>query len=90
VILKNEFSSISAEYEMKMNPISVASGVYNWEAADKIVAYGNNNGINVHGHALVWHMAVPNWLANYQGTDAEFSNEVKNTLQMLLPIMQGK
>ena len=53
IILKNEFSSISAEYEMKMDPISTASGVYNWTAADKIVAYGNSNGINVHGHALV-------------------------------------
>ncbi|WP_286969951.1 endo-1,4-beta-xylanase, partial [Flavobacterium sp. UBA4854] len=30
VILKNEFSSISAEYEMKMDQISVSSGVYNW------------------------------------------------------------
>ncbi|MFY7729754.1 MAG: endo-1,4-beta-xylanase [Flavobacterium sp.] len=90
VILKNEFSSISAEYEMKMNPISVASGVYNWEAADKIVTYGSNNGINVHGHALVWHMAVPNWLANYQGTDAEFSNEVKKYITDVVTHYAGK
>lgn len=90
VILKNEFSSISAEYEMKMDPISTASGVYNWTAADKIVAYGNKNGINVHGHVLVWHNAVPSWLANYTGTDAEFTAEVKKYITDVVTHYAGK
>ena len=89
-ILKNEFSSISAEYEMKMNPISISSGVYNWTAADKIVAYGNANGINVHGHALVWHLAVPDWLTNFSGTDAEFAGEVKKYITDVVTHYAGK
>lgn len=89
-ILKNEFSSISAEYEMKMNPISISSGVYNWAAADKIVAYGNANGINVHGHALVWYQAVPNWLTNFSGTDAEFASEVKKYITAVVTHYAGK
>lgn len=90
VILKNEFSSITAEYEMKMNPISTASGVYNWSAADKIVAYGNANGINVHGHALVWHQAVPDWLKTFSGTDAEFAAEVKKYITDVVTHYAGK
>lgn len=90
VVLKNEFSSITAEYEMKMNPISTASGVYNWTAADKIVNYGNDNNINVHGHALVWHNAVPDWLKNYKGTDAEFSLEVKKYITDVVTHYAGK
>ena len=90
IILKNEFSSISAEYEMKMDPISTASGVYNWAAADKIVAYGNANGINVHGHALVWHNAVPNWLKYFSGTDAEFALEVKKYITDVVTHYAGK
>ena len=89
-ILKNEFSSISAEYEIKMNPISISSGVYNWTAADKIVAYGNANGINVHGHALVWHLAVPDWLTNFSGTDAEFAAEVKKYITDVVTHYAGK
>lgn len=89
-ILKNEFSSISAEYEMKMNPISISSGVYNWTAADKIVAYGNANGINVHGHALVWHNAVPNWLTNFSGTDAAFTAEIKKYITDVVTHYAGK
>jgi endo-1,4-beta-xylanase len=90
VILKNEFSSISAEYEMKMDPISTASGVYNWTAADQIVAYGNANDINVHGHALVWHNAVPQWLKDFPGTDAEFALEVKKYITDVVTHYAGK
>lgn len=90
IILKNEFSSISAEYEMKMDQISTASGVYNWSVADKIVAYGNTNGINVHGHALVWHNAVPQWLKNFSGTDAEFALEVKKYITDVVTHYAGK
>ena len=90
VILKNEFSSISAEYEMKMDQISTSSGVYNWTVADKIVAYGNSNGINVHGHALVWHNSVPTWLANYSGTDADFALEVKKYITDVVTHYKGK
>lgn len=90
VILRNEFSSISAEYEMKMDQISTASGVYNWTVADKIVAYGNSNGINVHGHALVWHNSVPQWLKDFSGTDAEFAAEVKKYITDVVTHYAGK
>ncbi|MFD0835626.1 endo-1,4-beta-xylanase [Mariniflexile aquimaris] len=90
VVLKNEFSSLTAEYEMKMNPISTGSGSYNWVAADKIVKYGNDNGINVHGHALVWHNAVPNWLTNFSGTNAEFTMEVKKYITDVVTRYAGK
>ncbi|WP_299435105.1 endo-1,4-beta-xylanase [uncultured Maribacter sp.] len=89
-VLKNEFSSITAEYEMKMNPISTGSGTYNWSAADKIVQYGNDNGINVHGHALVWHNAVPDWLSNFSGTDSEFALEVKKYITDVVTRYAGK
>lgn len=90
VVLKNEFSSITAEYEMKMNPISTGSGQYNWTAADKIVAYGNTNGINVHGHALVWHNAIPDWLKNFKGDDAAFALEVKKYITDVVTHYAGK
>lgn len=89
-VLKNEFSSITAEYEMKMNPISTGSGSYNWAAADKIVKYGNDHGINVHGHALVWHQAVPDWLTNFSGTNAEFALEVKKYITDVVTRYAGK
>lgn len=90
IVLKNEFSSITAEYEMKMNPISTGSGTYNWTASDRIVKYGNDNGINVHGHALVWHQAVPDWLNNFSGTNAEFTLEVKKYITDVVTRYAGK
>lgn len=90
IVLKNDFSTITAEYEMKMDQISVSSGVYKWDVADKIVAYGNTNGINVHGHTLIWHVTVPDWLTNFSGTDAQFALEVKKYIQDVVTHYKGK
>lgn len=89
-ILKKEFSSISAEYEMKMNVILPSKGNYNWSKIDAIVDYAIANGINVHGHALVWHESMPDWLKNYTGTNAEFEQEVKNYITAVLTRYKGK
>lgn len=89
-ILKREFSSITAEYEMKMNIILPTKGNYDWSKSDAIVDYAIANGINVHGHALVWHNSVPDWLANYTGTNAEFEQEVKDYITAVLTRYKGK
>ncbi|WP_147676107.1 endo-1,4-beta-xylanase [Algibacter pacificus] len=89
-ILKKEFSSISAEYEMKMNIIEPTKGNYDWSKADAIVDYAVANGINVHGHALVWHESAPDWLKNYTGTNDEFEQEVKNYITAVLTRYKGK
>lgn len=90
VVLKREFSSISAEYEMKMNIIQPTKGNYDWSKIDAIVDYAVANGINVHGHALVWHESTPDWLANYTGTNAEFEQEVKDYITAVLTRYKGK
>ncbi|MDV7187974.1 endo-1,4-beta-xylanase [Lutibacter sp. TH_r2] len=89
-ILKNEFSSISGEYEMKMNIIQPTKGNYDWSKSDALVDYATANGINVHGHALVWHESTPDWLENYTGTDAEFEQEVKDYITAVLTRYKGK
>lgn len=89
-ILKNEFSSISAEYEMKMNVILPSKGNYDWSKSDVIVDYAIANGINVHGHALVWHESTPDWLENYTGTNEEFEQEVQDYITAVLTRYKGK
>lgn len=89
-ILKNEFSSISAEYEMKMNVILPTKGNYDWSKADAIVNYADANGLNIHGHALIWHESTPEWLKNFTGTDAEFEQEVKEYITKVVTRYKGK
>ena len=35
---------------------------FNWAPADKIVAFAQENGLKVRGHALVWHQQTGDWI----------------------------
>jgi endo-1,4-beta-xylanase len=89
-ILKTYFSSITSEYEMKMNRMHPSEGNFDFTAADAIVNFGVDNGINVHGHALIWHNATPSWVENFSGSDAEFEAMVKNYITTTVKRYKGK
>jgi len=61
-VLSRHFNYLTAEYEMKWDPIERTRGVNDFAAGDAIVAYGQANGMQIKGHALVWHNAVPGWV----------------------------
>ncbi len=89
-LITTEFSSITAENEMKMEAIFTGPGTYNWTQADAIVDYAVANNINVHGHALVWHGSVPSWMNSYTGTDAEFEQLVHDYITAVVTRYVGK
>ncbi|MGQ1784270.1 MULTISPECIES: endo-1,4-beta-xylanase [unclassified Saccharicrinis] len=90
VVLKREFSSITAEYQMKMNIMYPNEGAYDWTESDAIVDYAFNNSFNLHGHALIWHNATPDWVVNYSGTDAEFETIVEDYIKTVVTRYKGK
>ncbi|WP_100613319.1 endo-1,4-beta-xylanase [Confluentibacter citreus] len=80
-LLNKEFNSITAENDMKMGAMFTGPDTYDFSKGDAIVNYAKTNGLRVHGHALVWHASIPNWLKNYTGTDAEFEAQVKGYIK---------
>ena len=60
-LLAAQFSSLTAENKMKPGTIGVAEGKYNFEPADRIVAFAQAQGIAVRGHTLVWHFRSGDW-----------------------------
>ena len=50
------------ELHMKWNSLSSQPGVYDFAAADKLVAFCSSAHIKVRGHTLVWHDALPAWV----------------------------
>ena len=76
-IARSVFSSLTAEYEMKMRHLSTGPGVYIWDKADALVDFATSHGMQVHGHALVWHESTPLWVENFTGTDEAFEAAVK-------------
>lgn len=61
-IIKTHFNSISPENVLKMGPVHPEQDRYNFEPADKFVAFGVNNEMSIIGHALVWHSQAPDWI----------------------------
>ncbi|MDX1469872.1 MAG: endo-1,4-beta-xylanase [Flavobacteriaceae bacterium] len=78
--LLNDYNSITAENDMKMYAIFRGPDDFDFSLGDAIVGYAIENGLRVHGHALVWHpsYAIPDWLENFTGTDDEFEALIKN------------
>src|SRR5690606_8045734 len=49
-IAKTQFNSIVAENVMKSGRIQAKEGEFNFELADKFVAFGEQNDMHIHGH----------------------------------------
>ncbi|WP_053975461.1 endo-1,4-beta-xylanase [Mangrovimonas xylaniphaga] len=82
-VLLNDYNSITAGNDMKMYNMYMGPNSYDWSDGDAIVAYAKDNDLRVHGHTLLWHpeYAIPNWLENFSGTDAEFETLIKDYIQ---------
>lgn len=61
-ILAAQFDSISPENVLKWERVHPGPDTYNFELADKYVAFGEKNHMFIVGHNLVWHSQVPNWV----------------------------
>lgn len=57
----DQFSSITPEYELKLDQIAPTEGTLNFDAADRVVDWALANNMSVRGHALVWHAATPDY-----------------------------
>ena len=76
-VAEHVFSSLTAEYEMKMEPLFTGPNTFAWDGADALVNYAEAQGMQVHGHTLVWHQTAPAWLENFSGDDAAFEDIVR-------------
>jgi len=56
------FNYLTAEWEMKWDPVQKVPGVFDFSGGDAIVAFAESRGMRVKGHALVWHGATPKWV----------------------------
>ena len=66
-IVSTFFSSITAENAMKMAYLHPAPDRYAFDNADVLVEWARQEGLVVHGHALVWHNQAPDWMNTLEG-----------------------
>jgi endo-1,4-beta-xylanase len=60
-VIKENFNAIVAENCMKPGPIHPKEDFFNFEPADKFVAFGEKYHMFITGHCLLWHSQAPVW-----------------------------
>ena len=68
-VFDRHFNYVTAEYEMKWDPIERVRGSEDFLGGDAIASYAAGMGMKLKGHALVWHGAVPGWANGLSNAD---------------------
>jgi len=61
-LVARHFNSITPENILKWEVVHPEPGRYDFEAADRYVAWGEQHGMQIIGHTLVWHCQTPEWV----------------------------
>lgn len=90
LLVIKEYNSITPENAMKIGTIHPAKDTYNWADADYLVNFAQQNNQRVHGHTLVWHQSLPDWVTNFSGDSAAWENLLKTHIQTVVTHFKGK
>ena len=69
-VIPAEFNSITAENIMKCEVIHPGWDRYNFDQADKFVAYGKRKNMFIIGHNLIWHSQLAPFVSEIQSSDS--------------------
>jgi endo-1,4-beta-xylanase len=93
-LIESQFNSISPENVLKWERVHPELGRYDFDLADKYVAFGQEHHMFIVGHTLVWHSQVPVWVfqddnGNMLGRDALLAR-LKDHIDTVVGRYKGK
>lgn len=69
--MMKQFNSFVLENEAKPEAMHPEENRYNFSTVDKFVDFGEEYGVRLRGHTLLWHAQVPDWFFFKKGTSGE-------------------
>jgi len=69
-LIKQQFNAVTPENIMKAEIIQPGWNTYNFDLADKLVAYAQQNNMKLNAHNLIWHSQLPPFMHNVQDADS--------------------
>lgn len=88
--LIREFSQITPENEMKFKYVQPDKGRFDFSKGDELVDFAMENGMEVKGHALVWHIQNPKWLEDGNWSKEELKEILENHIKTVVGHYKGK
>jgi len=86
----NEWSSLTAENEMKMEALQPEENEWYWEDALFLADFCEENNIRLHGHTLAWHNAVPEWVNQYRNDNQKLKEIFETHIQNVAAKFRGR
>jgi len=82
VLIPQQFNVVTPENIMKAEVIHTGWDQYNFDMADKLVAYAAKHGIKVNAHTLIWHSQMPAFMRRVKDADSvrQYFNNHINTV----------
>ncbi len=90
IVVNQHFNQLTPGNVMKMKPLVPNEHAYTYDAADALVAYAEDNGLSVHGHVLVWHSQIPNWVESYSGSASDWTAMMEDHITEVVTHYNGK
>ena len=87
-VARMQFNTLTPEYQLKADVLAPTEGVYDFTRADQIVNWALENGMEVRGHALVWHEATPAYF--YEGTPEEIRARLEAYVTTVVTHFRGR
>lgn len=88
-LVPEQFSAATPENIMKAEIIHPQWGNYNFDLADKMIAYGKKHDILINGHTLIWHSQLPAYARNIKDVDS-FKTFFKDHITTIASRYNGK
>jgi endo-1,4-beta-xylanase len=89
-VLRREFSSVTPENAMKWETVEPRPGVFEFGAADRLLAVARRNRQSVYGHVLVWHSQLPLWLTEGSFSRAELARILRRHIVTVVRHFRGR
>jgi endo-1,4-beta-xylanase len=88
-LIQQQFNAVTPENIMKAEIIHPEWDRYNFDLADKIVAYGAKHKMKVNGHTLIWHSQLPQFARRIKDVDS-FKTFFTNHINTVASRYSGK
>lgn len=89
-IALKQFNSITPDNSFKPDRLHPQENSFDFQLADTLVRFCQENNKRLHGHTLVWHSQLPQWMENYQGSFENWDRMLENHIKTIVTHFKGK
>ena len=88
--LRREFNMLTSEMALKMDALRPNRDTFDFDDADYIVRFAQENGMEVRGHTLVWYNQLPGWIQNGSFSREELMDILREHIQTVVGRYRGR